>query len=179
VHPRKSPDTAPSLPCRSTTCSPWLSTITAPTGTNSPRSSSKPILKPYVCRIYLSTLRELHERLKQYIPTYLLHTQTRITSKYSVLKPTTSKISKRQRYLAKGKPKSASDSQNATAEQSTEDPATALTALFRLKAYDPVSGACLQYQTDKAAEVGRLIGTLGRLARTMGALPDSTTGTSR
>jgi hypothetical protein len=31
----------------------------------------------------------------------------------------------------------------------------------------------LQYETNKAAEVGRLIGNLGRLGRTMAALPEA------
>lgn len=41
-----------------------------------------------------------------------------------------------------------------------------------LKTYDPASGTCLQYQTTKAAEVGRLIGSLGRLGRHQAALPE-------
>jgi hypothetical protein len=41
-----------------------------------------------------------------------------------------------------------------------------------LKTYDPRSGVCLKYKTDKAAEVGRLISILSRLGRNMAALPD-------
>lgn len=44
-------------------------------------------------------------------------------------------------------------------------------ALLVLKTYDPVSGTCLKYRTDKAAEVGRLIAALGTCARVMAALP--------
>lgn len=45
-------------------------------------------------------------------------------------------------------------------------------ALLTLKTYDPVSGACLKYKTDKAAEVGRLVAALGTCARVMAALPE-------
>jgi hypothetical protein len=45
-------------------------------------------------------------------------------------------------------------------------------ATFVLKTYDPDSGTCLQYQTTKAAEVGRLVGSLGRLGRHQAALPE-------
>lgn len=38
-------------------------------------------------------------------------------------------------------------------------------ATLTVKAYHPDSGICLKYRTDKAQEVGRLIGGLGRLAR--------------
>lgn len=40
-----------------------------------------------------------------------------------------------------------------------------------LKTYDPVSGTCLKYKTDKAAEVGRLAAGLGSCGRVMAALP--------
>ncbi|KAI4214211.1 MAG: hypothetical protein LQ351_003296 [Letrouitia transgressa] len=36
-----------------------------------------------------------------------------------------------------------------------------------LKTYDPASGVCLKYRTDKAAEVGRLVGALARCGRVM------------
>lgn len=41
-----------------------------------------------------------------------------------------------------------------------------------LKTYDPVSGVCLKYRTDKAAEVGRLVAALGTCGRVMAALPE-------
>jgi hypothetical protein len=40
-----------------------------------------------------------------------------------------------------------------------------------LKTYDPESGVVLKFKTDRAAEVGRLIGSLGRMGRHMAALP--------
>jgi len=47
-----------------------------------------------------------------------------------------------------------------------------LKATLTLKTYDPVSGTCLKYQTDKGAEVGRLVAALGNCGRVMAALPD-------
>lgn len=98
--------------------------------------------------------------------------QTRITSKYTVLKPNARKIKKHQKYLEKKAARPADPSRPAPSEPTTE---TALepTATFVLKTYDPHSGTCLQYRTTKAAEVGRLIGSLGRLGRHMAALPDA------
>lgn len=43
-----------------------------------------------------------------------------------------------------------------------------------LKTYHPDSGICLKYRTDKAAEVGRLMTGLGRLAK--GEIIDMGTG---
>ncbi|KAG8530425.1 uncharacterized protein KY384_004927 [Bacidia gigantensis] len=40
-----------------------------------------------------------------------------------------------------------------------------------LKCYDPAGGTCLKYQTDKAAEVGRLVAALGKCGRIMAGLP--------
>ncbi|KAL8930697.1 MAG: hypothetical protein Q9208_000568 [Pyrenodesmia sp. 3 TL-2023] len=39
-----------------------------------------------------------------------------------------------------------------------------------LKTYDPASGACLKYRTDKAAEVGRLVAALSKCGRVMSGL---------
>jgi len=98
--------------------------------------------------------------------------QARITSKYSVLKPSASKIKKRQKYLSKH-PNTASTSDSNAVPPTLANPEEP-TATFTLKTYDPVSGTCLQYETNKAAEVGRLIGNLGRLGRHMAALPEVT-----
>ncbi|PVH97529.1 hypothetical protein DM02DRAFT_658202 [Periconia macrospinosa] len=103
-------------------------------------------------------------------------TTTRITSKYTVLKPTASKVQKRQKYLEKkaarpAKPSATTSSDAPSQTLPTPDP-NEPTSTFTLKTYDPESGTCLQYQTSKGAEVGRLIGSLGRLARHMAALPD-------
>ena len=77
--------------------------------------------------------------------------QTRITTKYSLPR----------------KSKSTNKDDTAVTETETEaakvkrDPSATLT----LKTYHPDSGICLKYRTDKAAEVGRLMSGLGRLAK--------------
>jgi hypothetical protein len=97
--------------------------------------------------------------------------QVRITSKYTVLKPSASKIKKRENYAAKRAQKASESKIESSTESQPQNPEE-VTATFKLKTYDPVSGTCLQYSTDKAAEVGRLIGSLGRLGRHMAALPE-------
>lgn len=98
-------------------------------------------------------------------------TTTRITSKYSVLKPNASKVRKQ-------KEKSAAKSSSKPPSNAPSEPSVAASgvaafqATFTLKTYDPESGTCLKYRTDKAAEVGRLVGSLGKLGRHMGALPE-------
>lgn len=73
---------------------------------------------------------------------------TRITTKYSL-------------------PRKAKSTSTPTQDGQTEpapakrEPAATLT----LKTFHPESGICLKYQTDKAAEVGRLLTGLGRLAK--------------
>ncbi|KAF2252017.1 hypothetical protein BU26DRAFT_538853 [Trematosphaeria pertusa] len=99
-------------------------------------------------------------------------TTTRITSKYTVLKPTPSKIKKRQKYLDKQAAKLADPSRTSSPPPSSAQNPEEPTTTFALKTYDPESGTCLQYETTKAAEVGRLIGSLGRLGRHMAALPE-------
>ncbi|USP81858.1 hypothetical protein yc1106_09132 [Curvularia clavata] len=100
-------------------------------------------------------------------------TTTRITSKYSVSKPTASKIKKRQKYEEKKASRPANTERASSPQPQSQDPEQ-VTATFTLKTYDPVSGTCLQYETNKGAEVGRLIGNLGRLGRHMAALPETT-----
>ncbi|CRG90663.1 putative WD repeat-containing protein C3H5,08c [Talaromyces islandicus] len=76
---------------------------------------------------------------------------TRITTKYSY-------------------PSSSSSSKGNTNSKriTTQDPTTATTttpiATLTLKTFNPVTGICLKYRTNKAAEVGRLISGLGKLA---------------
>ncbi|KAH7384029.1 signal recognition particle 9 kDa protein-domain-containing protein [Phaeosphaeria sp. MPI-PUGE-AT-0046c] len=98
-------------------------------------------------------------------------TSTRITSKYTVLKPSASKIQKRQKYAAKQPTKSTDAARASSPTPQSQDPEEPTTT-FTIKTYDPESGTCLQYETNKAAEVGRLIGNLGRLGREMAALPE-------
>jgi len=95
--------------------------------------------------------------------------QTRITTKYSVLPPDDGTKSKKRKRPAKDAEPSAQDT-----ETSAQAP-TARAELI-LRTFDPSSGVCLKYRTDKAAEVGRLVSSLGRLGRGMAALPDQAEG---
>ncbi|MCJ1228081.1 hypothetical protein MMC12_004742 [Toensbergia leucococca] len=82
---------------------------------------------------------------------------TRITTKYTILctpAPSTVQLSNPQ-----------------SASTSTPGPPPSKAYLV-LKTYDPVSGTCLKYRTDKAADVGRLVAALGRCGRVMAALPE-------
>ncbi|KAF2126417.1 hypothetical protein P153DRAFT_297866 [Dothidotthia symphoricarpi CBS 119687] len=116
---------------------------------------------------YFKTITEWHEQSSLLLKAR--PTTARITSKYTVLKPSASKVEKRRKFAANAKPADASRASSPPpAAQNPEEPI----ATFRLKTYDPESGTCLQYETNKAAEVGRLIGNLGRLGRGMAALPE-------
>ncbi|KAF3394951.1 hypothetical protein DPV78_008569 [Talaromyces pinophilus] len=85
---------------------------------------------------------------------------TRITTKYSYPKPSnkdnTRKISKR-------KPTSSTTTNNEDSASTTTTTQTTTFATLTLKTYNPVTGICLKYKTNKAAEVGRLISGLGKL----------------
>ncbi|KAJ8117381.1 hypothetical protein OPT61_g1421 [Boeremia exigua] len=117
---------------------------------------------------YLSTSTEWYEQSSLLLKAR--PTSTRITSKYTVLKPSASKIKKREKYAAKQAAKSTDTSR--TSSPPPQSNSQEATATFVLKTYDPVSGTCLQYETTKGAEVGRLVNSLGRLGREMAALPE-------
>jgi hypothetical protein len=91
--------------------------------------------------------------------------QTRITSKYTLLQATSSKSKKRKRDADK---KAETKTQEAEGQAAPAGPRAEL----KLKTYDPESGACLMYRTDQAAEVARLVRSLGRLGRDMAGLPE-------
>lgn len=44
-------------------------------------------------------------------------------------------------------------------------------ATITLKTYDPASGVTLKFETDRAAEVSRMVAGLGTLGRYMAGLP--------
>ncbi|KAI1212940.1 signal recognition particle 9 kDa protein-domain-containing protein [Annulohypoxylon truncatum] len=83
---------------------------------------------------------------------------TRITTTYGILKP-------KSRRIKKG-------TTSTTDQPASSTTATAPRRSLTLKTYDPHSGACLKYRTTKAAEVSRLILSLGQpLGARMAALP--------
>jgi Signal recognition particle 9 kDa protein (SRP9) len=53
---------------------------------------------------------------------------------------------------------------NTSEQTSTTTTTTATFATLTLKTFNPATGICLKYKTNKAAEVGRLISGLGKLA---------------
>ncbi|EKG17369.1 Signal recognition particle SRP9 subunit [Macrophomina phaseolina MS6] len=116
---------------------------------------------------YFSTSAEWYEQSKLLLEAR--PTTARVVTKYSILKRKTTKDHKRQ--ITTSDPAQADASHKPTNATPTQAPAPPQAALT-LKTYDPASGVCLKYQTTKAAEVGRLINSLERLARTMAALPD-------
>ncbi|KAI9043509.1 SRP9/SRP21 family protein [Aspergillus affinis] len=77
---------------------------------------------------------------------------TRITTKYSF-----------PSHKPKSKPTSTTDSAP-TDPQSQPQTSTTPVATLTLKTFNPSAGLCLKYRTNKAAEVGRLITSLGKLA---------------
>ena len=92
-------------------------------------------------------------------------TTTRITTKYSLPRKPNPKAK------AKSKPKPTETKKpvplDNTATTAPTKPARERlppSATLTLKTFEPDSGICLKYQTDKAAEVGRLLTGLGRLA---------------
>ncbi|KAI2623847.1 signal recognition particle 9 kDa protein-domain-containing protein [Hypomontagnella submonticulosa] len=88
-------------------------------------------------------------------------TTTRITTKYHIAKP-----------KPRRSKKSSSESDPAPSSSDPTTTAAAPRGSLTLKTYDPHSGVCLKYRTTKAAEVSRLILSLGRpLGTRMAALP--------
>lgn len=106
-------------------------------------------------------------------------TQTRIITKYTLTPPsssssTSTSTSKRRKT---NDPSSSSHQPPTTTtdpplaqspqQQSQQQQPQATKGTLELKTYDPATGVCLKYRTDKAAEVGRLVASLGRLGRYM------------
>ncbi|EDN06000.1 signal recognition particle 9 kDa protein SRP9 superfamily domain-containing protein [Histoplasma capsulatum] len=107
---------------------------------------------------YLPTSQEYLEQ-----SALLLHAYpdtTRITTKYSY--PTSKKSSAAQPTSAQSKPSAPGASTTPTQKQTQSQSQT--TATLTLKTFHPASGICLKYRTNKAAEIGRLIAGLGKLA---------------
>ncbi|KAI1180015.1 hypothetical protein F4777DRAFT_574298 [Nemania sp. FL0916] len=92
---------------------------------------------------------------------------TRITTKYH-LTDRSGSSKKRQKRRQQARLELQQQQQSSTSTStSTPTPRASLT----LKTFDPHSGTCLKYRTTKAAEVSRLVLSLGQLGRTMAALP--------
>ncbi|PSK42857.1 hypothetical protein B9Z65_6811 [Elsinoe australis] len=104
---------------------------------------------------------------------------TRIVTKYTIPPlPSKSKVAKlRAKKAASTAKRNSNKDTSAAAENELKSPADCAgekpsVGYLELRAYDPESGACLKYRTEKAAEVGRLVAGLGRMGRVMAALPE-------
>ncbi|GLI72599.1 hypothetical protein PoHVEF18_000778 [Penicillium ochrochloron] len=104
---------------------------------------------------YLPTSQAFLEQSAQLLEAY--PDTTRITTKYHFPTETPGARAKRSKSQAK---KAASTTSETTTTQTTSAPVASLT----LKTYNPTTGIVLQYQTNKIAEVSRLITGLGKLA---------------
>ncbi|PLN75756.1 signal recognition particle 9 kDa protein-domain-containing protein [Aspergillus taichungensis] len=85
---------------------------------------------------------------------------TRMTTKYNFPSTRPSNTSRKQ----KSKLASSSAPTATTTTSTTPQTPTTPLAYLTLKTYNPTTGICLKYRTNKAAEVGRLITSLGKLA---------------
>ncbi|KAI1351648.1 signal recognition particle 9 kDa protein-domain-containing protein [Xylaria sp. FL0043] len=92
---------------------------------------------------------------------------TRITTTYHLTDKTGSSKKRQKRRQQQQQQEQEKSSATTTTTTSAAAPRASLT----IKTYDPHSGACLKYRTTKAAEVSRLILSLGQLGRKMAALP--------
>ncbi|KAJ5488986.1 hypothetical protein N7539_003876 [Penicillium diatomitis] len=106
---------------------------------------------------YFATSQAFLEQSAQLLKAY--PDTTRITTKYHFPTETPGARSKRAKSLAR-KESSAAPSTQSQAQAQPSAPVAALT----LKTYNPTAGIVLQYQTNKIAEVGRLMLGLGKLA---------------
>ncbi|KAM5430014.1 hypothetical protein McanMca71_006390 [Microsporum canis] len=100
--------------------------------------------------VYLTTSQDYLKQSSLLLEAY--PDTTRITTKYSYPK----RPSAKERSKAKSK---AATSESTEATERTAAPAT-----LTLKTFNPTTGICLKYRTNKAAEVGRLIAGLGKLS---------------
>ncbi len=86
-------------------------------------------------------------------------TTTRITTKYSLPRKHKAKPSVQDSTRLQDASSDATERRRAGREHQT--PAATLT----IKTYESTAGICLKYETNKSAEVGRLVTGLGRLAK--------------
>ncbi|OAP63067.1 hypothetical protein AYL99_02294 [Fonsecaea erecta] len=105
---------------------------------------------------------DLHTYLHQSSLLLQAYPSARITTKYALPRKPNTK--------AKSRPKASREKDDAPATAGTTAPSQPQSkrepsAVLTLKTYHAESGICLKYRTDKAAEVGRLLTGLGRLAK--------------
>ncbi|KAI2789830.1 hypothetical protein POX_d05328 [Penicillium oxalicum] len=112
---------------------------------------------------YLPTSQAFLEQSAQLLQAY--PDTTRITTKYHFPTETPGSRSKRAKSQAKKAAKSSSSTDSPeTPSTQTQTQSSAPVAALTLKTYNPTAGIVLQYQTNKIAEVSRLMIGLGKLA---------------
>ncbi|KIW38987.1 uncharacterized protein PV06_08805 [Exophiala oligosperma] len=106
---------------------------------------------------------DLHTYLHQSSLLIQAYPTTRITTKYSLPR----KPNPKARSSSKSKQTDVGDAASTTPATQSQSQAAKRepSAVLVLKTFHPESGICLKYRTDKAAEVGRLLAGLGRLAK--------------
>ncbi|KAL2438565.1 hypothetical protein ABEF95_012255 [Exophiala dermatitidis] len=110
----------------------------------------------------MTYLDDLHSYLHQSSLLIQAYPSTRITTKYSLpRKPNTKARTKPEN----GTTTTTTTTNSAAAPSQQQQPKREPSAVLTLKTYHADSGICLKYRTDKAAEVGRLLNGLGRLAK--------------
>ncbi|CAI7584563.1 unnamed protein product [Penicillium glandicola] len=106
---------------------------------------------------YLPTSQAYLEQSAQLLQAY--PDTTRIVTKYNF--PTNRRGNVRR--AQKSKARKEAQATDASSTTTSAQPPTSI-ATLTLKTFNPITGICLHYRTNKAQEVGRLITSLGKLA---------------
>ncbi|KAJ5746025.1 hypothetical protein N7520_011207 [Penicillium odoratum] len=111
---------------------------------------------------YLPTTQAFLEQSAQLLEAY--PETTRITTKYSFPTERRAQKHKREKSLAKKQSEPASESASTQPADPSTSTSTAPVACLTLKTFNPATGVCLKYRTNKLQEVSRLMTGLGKLA---------------
>ncbi|ESZ96315.1 hypothetical protein SBOR_3295 [Sclerotinia borealis F-4128] len=95
--------------------------------------------------------------------------QTRITTKYTILHPSTSPHAPSTTHSTRSKPRLPLPKSARTPESSEKHPEPPR-ATLTLTTFHPASGVNLKYATNKVAEVSRLVQIMGKLGKLMAGL---------
>jgi Signal recognition particle 9 kDa protein (SRP9) len=116
------------------------------------------LLKPPFCKMpYLPNVNSYLHQSSLLLQAY--PTTTRITTKYSLPQKKKTEPVREGSEAQPATSSHAAESRKVTREQ--QPPAATLT----FKTFETTAGICLKYETNKSAEVGRLMTGLGRLAK--------------
>ncbi|KAL2402726.1 hypothetical protein ABEF93_003844 [Exophiala dermatitidis] len=113
----------------------------------------------------MTYLDDLHSYLHQSSLLIQAYPSTRITTKYCLPRKPNTKARTKPENGTTTTPKTTDSAAAPSQQQQQLQPKREPSAVLTLKTYHADSGICLKYRTDKAAEVGRLLNGLGRLAK--------------